>query len=356
MTSVVVAAGGALWEADVIDEIRRAGSLSLQRRCLDLAEVLALAEHCDVAILSTDLNGLDVDSVLALERNGVRVIGIGDGDRAMRLGMEFARPGGIEAALHEPLPVPPASEGEVIAVWGPHGAPGRSVVAASVAAALVEQGRGVMLIDADSRGGAQAQMFALLDDVSGLVAACRSANHGDLHDVLGHSIDVEPGLRLLSGVAKAEMWAQVRQGPFERVLRLLAEDCDVVVVDLGPGLGDVERHVLSVARQVVVVGRADPVGLARLVRSLHDLHSMVDADPVVVVNEVRSTSAWTQRDVSDAIARLAGRRPDVFVPADHRTLDTAVLRGKVPAQVAPKSPFVAAIGLLMERMWVIPSR
>jgi MinD-like ATPase involved in chromosome partitioning or flagellar assembly len=356
MTAVVVAGGGAAWESDVIDEIQRADSLTLYRRCLDVADVLAVAEHCDVAVLSTDLTGLDADSVLALEREGVRVIGIGDDDRAMRLGFLITRPGEIEAALSEPPPLVPPIEGVVIAVWGPHGAPGRSVVAASVASAWAADGQRVTLVDADSRGGAQAQMFAILDDVSGLVAACRSANHGNLHDIPGHACDVEPGLRLLSGVAKAEMWTQVRQGPFERVMRQLAQSCDAVVVDLGPSLAAVESHVLSIARHVIVVGRADPVGLARLVRSLHDLRTVVEADPLVIINQVRSTSAWTKRDVSDAVSRLAGQRPDIFVPADHRTLDTAVLRGKVPSQVASNSPFAAAMTDLVTRMRVIPSR
>ena len=152
------------------------------------------------------------------------------------------------------------------------------------------------------------------------------------------------------------MWAQVRQGPFERVIRQLAQSCDVVVVDLGPGLTSTESHVLSIARDVIVVGRADPVGLARLVRSLHDLQTVVDADPLLIINQVRSTSAWTKRDVSDAVSRLAGQRPDIFVPADHRTLDTAMLRGKVPSQVASNSPFAVAMTDLAERIRVIPSR
>lgn len=361
MKLVVVAGGGAAWESDIIDEIRHSDFLDLRRRCLDVADVLSLAEHCDVAVLSTDLAGLDADTVATLQRHGVRVIGIGDGDRAFDLGMLVARPGRLEEVVQEPVITTAPAAGTVIAVWGPHGAPGRSVVAASVGAALADRGQKVALVDADARGGALAQMFALLDDVSGLVAACRSANHGHVQDIVGQAVDIEPGLKLLSGVARADMWAQVRPGPFERVIQQLAQSCDVVVVDLGPGLGDAEKHVLDVARHVVVVGRADPVGLARLVRTLHDLRDVRDllapqAPTHVVVNQVRTTSAWTRGDVADAVQRLAGVRPDLFVPADHQALDTAVLRGKVPAQVSSNSPFAAAMAELVERMRVVPSR
>lgn len=361
MTSIVVAGGGAAWESEVIDEIQHSESWTLFRRCLDVADVLALAELCDVAIVSTDLAGLDADTVGTLQRHGVRVVGVGDSERALRLGMTVAHPGHLADALSEPLPVEMPFEGVVVAVWGPHGAPGRSVVAASIAAEWAALGRTVTLVDADARGGALAQMFALLDDVSGLVAACRSANHGNLHDVVGHAVDVEPGLKLLTGVARADMWAQVRPGPFERVLRHLAQSCDVVIVDLGPGLDPAEAHVLGVARHVVVVGRADPVGLARLVRSLHDLRDVQGlpsgvTETHLVINQVRPTSAWTKRDVEDAVHRLAGMRPDLFIPADHPSLDTAVLRGKVPAQVASNSPFARAMSELVSRMRVIPSR
>lgn len=351
-----MAAGGAAWEAAVIEEIQQSASLDLFRRCLDVAEVLALADHCDVAVLSTDLGGLDVDAVRLLQQRGVRIVGLGDEDRGVRLGIVVGRLGSLEAALSEPRPVIPEISGEIVVVWGPHGAPGRSVVAASVASAVAASGRRVTLIDADARGGALAQMFALLDDVSGLVAACRSANHGELQTVAGHAVDVESGLRLLTGVARADMWAQVRLGPFERVVQQMGLDSDVVVVDVGPGIDGVVRHVLEIARHVIVVGRADPVGLARLIRSLHDLRDVVPTDPVVVINQVRSTSAWSERDVADAVQRLAGVRPDLFIPADHRSLDTAVLRGRVPAQVVANSPFATAIGTLVSRLWVIPSR
>jgi Flp pilus assembly CpaE family ATPase len=128
------------------------------------------------------------------------------------------------------------------------------------------------------------------------------------------------------------------------------------VVDLGPGLDPQTRHVLGTADQLIVVGRADPVGLARLVRALHDLasvRSVALAPPVVVINQLRPTSVWSERVVRDAIERLAGIRPDVFVPADFKTLDTAALRGKVPAQVASGSPFVTAVSTLLERVSVV---
>ncbi len=356
--TVVVAAGGAPWEAATLDEIRQSGRLHLHRRCLDVAELLALSGMCDVAVVSIDLAGIDADAVQTLQRDGVRVLGVGPKERGHQLGIgTMTVPGQIEFDLREPEPLAAAeSSGGLLAVWGPHGAPGRSVLAASVASAWAQAGRHVMLVDADPRGGAQAQMFAVLDEASGLVAACRSANHGDLAAVAEHAVTVESGLRLLTGVTRADMWDQVRDAPFQIVLRTAMQASDAVVVDLGPGLDTQTQHVLGAADQVLVVGRADPVGLARLVRALHDLasvRSVAVAPPVVVINLLRSTSVWNERDVRDAVERLAGVRPDVFVPADFKTLDTAALRGRVPAEVASGSPFVAAVSTLLERVSLV---
>lgn len=354
--AVVVAAGGAPWETQVLAEIEQSPSLRLLRRCLDLAEVLALAELCDVVVLSTDLAGVGADALAALERHGAHVLGVGDDLRGRRLGLSMVQPGHLDDAIgaassggHRTDPGRSASS--VIALWGPHGAPGRSVLAVTMSALLAGGASRVTLVDADPRGGAVAQMFALLDDVSGLVAACRSADRGDAEAIVEHTVSVGPGLRVLTGVPRAEMWAQVRRAPFELVLHQVAEACDHVVVDTGPALDDHTRLVLELASTVVVVGRADPVGLARLVRAVHELGDVAcAADKLVVVNQLRSSSSWSARDISGALARLAGVTPDVVLDADYRALDTAVLRGQSPAQAAPNSPFVEGVGRLVQSL------
>jgi MinD-like ATPase involved in chromosome partitioning or flagellar assembly len=361
--AVVLAAGGAPWEGEVLDEIERSPGLRLMRRCLDLAEVLALSELCDVAVVSTDLPGIGADAINALERHGVRVVGIGDELRGHRLGITMVSPGqlqdGVAASAGDAertIAEPAASS--IIAVWGPHGAPGRSVIAVTLAAILATRTSRVALVDADPRGGAVAQLLGLLDDVSGLAAACRSADRGDSAQILDHTVPAGPGLRVLTGVPRADMWSQIRHAPFERVLRHLAASCDHVIVDTGPSLDDHTRLLLDAASQVIVVGRADPVGLARLVRAVHDLGEVpCAADKIVVVNQLRSSSSWSARDIKGALERLAGVTPDQVLGADYRTLDMAALRGLSPLQAAPNSPFVEGVGRiaqLLERA-VVPA-
>lgn len=354
--AVVVAAGGAPWEGEVLEEIDRSPGLRLMRRCLDLAEMLALSELCDVAVVSTDLAGIGADSISALERHGVRVVGIGDELRGHRLGIAMVQPGRLDDGVAAPAgytehAIADSARSSIIAVWGPHGAPGRSVIAVTLAAILAGRTPRVALVDADPRGGAVAQLLGLLDDVSGLAAACRSADRGEAAEILDHAVAAGPGLRVLTGVPRADMWSQVRRAPFELVLQHLAAACDHVIVDTGPCLDDHTRLLLDAASRVIVVGRADPVGLARLVRAVHELGEVpCAAGKTVVVNQLRSSSSWSARDINGALERLAGVTPDEVLAADYRTLDTAALRGLSPLQAAPNSPFVEGVGRIAQSL------
>jgi len=118
----------------------------------------------------------------------------------------------------------------------------------------------------------------------------------------------------------------------------------------------VTQHVLSSADAVLVVGRADPVGLSRLVRALHDLSDAVEVDPAVVVNLMRPSLGWSEREVASTLTRLTGIERVAFVPADVPALDLAVMRGQLPRDVAPSSPFVAAVDDLAATLKpVVPS-
>jgi MinD-like ATPase involved in chromosome partitioning or flagellar assembly len=363
---VVLAAAGAGWEAAAIGEIESSRSLRLVRRCVDVADLLTVAQTdvASAALVSTELPGLDADTVYRLERAGVRVAAIeSEEERCVGLGIERRLSlGGLESiALDLPATAPDLGQsdtGRVVAVWGPAGAPGRSTVALGIAAAAAAKGVDTVLVDADTYGGSLAQMLAVLDDVSGLMAACRAANNGRPAEVVDHLLAIDPGLRLLTGLPRADMWPQVRAGALDLVLRHLRGTAELVVVDCGfavepgSGPGGASRNqstlqALEQADEVVVVGRADPVGLARLVRALHDVRELLKgAAPSVVVNMMRPSLGWQEREVESTLRRLTGMAPAIFLPFDQAGLDLALMSGRTARQVAPASPFVARIELL----------
>ncbi|HET7475586.1 MAG TPA: hypothetical protein VFJ97_06120 [Dermatophilaceae bacterium] len=390
------------FEGRVVRALDLATDLDVVRRCADLADLLAAAAmHLgEVALVSADLRGLDRSAVEQLHGHALLVLGIyppGDeqGERRLRqLGVDavasadasgaeleslvrgVADPGGGAKAgpLTDGLDLPlgtgrdggpedaPPVLGVVVAVWGPTGAPGRTTLAINLAGELAGLGRRTLLVDADTYGGCVAQTLSLLDEAPGLAAAARAADQGNLDLVALARLapEVSAGLRVLTGIPRAERWPELRAAALEHVLALSRRLAEVVVVDCGFNLEDDEElsydtlaprrnaatlTVLDAADQVVAVGAGDPIGLQRLVRGLQELGTTPAAPPLVVVNKVRASAAGARPEerIGEALQRFAGVDRPVFVPDDRESLDVALLAGRTLAEVASSSPARVAI-------------
>ncbi|MGO4598215.1 AAA family ATPase [Terrabacter sp. 2RAF25] len=254
----------------------------------------------------------------------------------------------------------------VVAVWGPTGAPGRTVVATTLAAEIASRGVDVLLVDADTYGGCVAQSLGLLDEAPGVAAACRAADQGllDLPMLARVAPEVVPGLRVLTGLPKAERWPEVRSAALERVLELGRSLVGVVVVDCGFCLEDDEElsydtsaprrneatlTSLAASDIVVAVGGADPVALQRFVRGLQELGTVPSGEPVPVVNRVRAGAVGSRPEsrIADSLLRFAGLSSVRFIPDDPGALDGALLAGRSLVEHAPESPVRRAVADLV---------
>jgi MinD-like ATPase involved in chromosome partitioning or flagellar assembly len=249
------------------------------------------------------------------------------------------------------------SLGSIIAVWGPAGAPGRTTVAINLASELARLGQPTVLVDADTYGGCIAQSLSLLDEAPGLAAATRSADQGslDLAVLARLAPEVFDGLRVLTGIPKAERWPELRAAALEHVLTLTRRLGRFTVIDCGFSLEDDEElsydtlaprrnaatlTSLALADQVLAVGAGDPIGLQRLVRGLQELGTVASPPPAVVINRVRASAVGPrpERRIRDALTRFAGVDELRFIPDDPATLDGALLTGRSLAEAAPESP------------------
>lgn len=368
MTDIAIAAAGAAWEPQALTAVDRAPHLRLARRCVDVSELLAVVRTgaATVAVVDPGLPGLDVDVVRDLTAAGATVAACGDDAAAAALGVlrrpDPAQLGQVDWTEPVPVPGPPPpptgaedpEAGRTLVVWGPAGAPGRSTLALALASALAALGRPTALVDADVAGGTLAQQLGVLDDLSGVLAACRAAGNGRVHEVDEHVVEVEPGLDLLTGIPRADLWPHLRVGAFGTVLDRLRAGHAHVVVDVGSGLDldgavgrsrhALTRHLLEEADDVVVAGRADPVGLSRLVRGLAELHEVVARPPsAVVVNLADPGPGWGELEIAETVRRLTGRPPDLFLPADPAAMHAALMHGRSPRLAAAASPFVRRV-------------
>jgi len=264
----------------------------------------------------------------------------------------------------------------VIAVWGPTGAPGRTTIATTLAAEVASRGVEVLLVDADTYGGCVAQTFGLLDEAPGIAAACRAADQGvlDLPSLSRIAPEVVTGLRVLTGLPKAERWPEVRAAALERVLDLSRSLVRVVVVDCGFCLEDDEElsydtvaprrneatlTSLAASDVVVAVGGADPVALQRFVRGLQELGTVPSGEPVPVVNRLRSAAVGSRPEarISDSLLRFAGLTSVRFLPDEPVTVDGALLAGRSLVEHAPDSPLRRAVADLASALlpWTAPA-
>jgi MinD-like ATPase involved in chromosome partitioning or flagellar assembly len=250
----------------------------------------------------------------------------------------------------------------VVAVWGPAGAPGRTTVAAGLAAAVARRGRRTVLVDADPYGGAVAQALGVLDEVSGLLSAARLVAAGQLADRFPSvQRGLDPQLSVVTGLPRADRYVEVRSGTVEELLEV-ARDRAEVVVDTGfsledeavpaygsrPGRNQMTLAALEAADRLVVVGGADPVGLSRLARGLVELREGVGRRPLhVVVNRMRSTLGWSERDITGMVESFARPAGIHFLPEDQATVDRALVAGRTLAELGD-SPLARALAAVAD--------
>jgi MinD-like ATPase involved in chromosome partitioning or flagellar assembly len=421
---VLTAVTDAVWEADLVSAFEHQDfGVVVIRRCVDLADLLAAAAAgtARAVILSADLRRLDRDALARLATAGVAVIGLvaqggvpgtsDDAERRLRqLGVRHvlaadAGPalisaevttaiadgvatGGLDplrlgyadprAALPDvpELALVPGNDaaidrvdGRLVAVWGPTGAPGRTTVAVVLATEAARLGCPSLLADADCYGGVIAQVLGLLDESPGLAAAVRQANAGnlDLHALAMLARVVGPNLRVLTGIARAQRWPELRPSGLVAAYAIARQLAALTVVDCGFGLEQDEElsydttaprrngstlATLADADHVIAVGSADPVGLQRLVRGLAELSEVLPhCRPQVVVNRVRKgpINGDPEEEIQQALTRYAGVDDVVFVPYDRVSLDKAIAGGHTLGEIAPDSPVRRALLPLARR-------
>jgi len=383
MTHVVLLlAAGADWETRALGLFSGRRDLVVLKRCVDVDDLLATASagQADTAVVALEAPGFDLAAVDRLRASGVRSVAVAPGEleqarvRATRIGVRAvlgaddvaALPDAITATEPEPAPPPTPLErpsgapGRVLAVWGPAGAPGRTTVATALAACLAVSRR-TILVDADPYGGSVAQVLGVLDEVSGLLSASRLASAGMLEERFS-SVQraLYPQLTVVTGLPRADRWAEVRAGTVELLLETAARHGHVVVDtgfslehdgDVGgrPGRHQMTLAALEIADEVLVVGNADPVGLSRLARALVDLREAQPTTPLrVVVNRMRPTLGWSERDVAAMVAGFASPVGLHFLPEDRAAVDRALVTGRTLLETDAESPLATAVRALAE--------
>lgn len=328
---------------------------------------------------------LSAELISACDRAGVRILALGGADSRLlgRLGLSAAlRPEAagweVAAALVSETDTVPRAQSvlphRVIAVWGPHGAPGRSTLAIQLAVELSRRGRRTALVDTDTVAPALALLLGLSDDAPGVAAACRRAERGALDSAeltrLATPLATGGGdIEVLPGINRPSRWPELSSTRLRATLDACREWSEETVVDVAAAfdadeevtydLAGPRRHAattasLNGADLILAVASADPLGISRFVREHAELRRLTAPTPViVVVNQVRPGPLGidARGQVRRTLERFAGITDVVFLPFDQRAADAALLHARPMTDVAPRSPFIAAVRRLASTLF-----
>jgi len=386
---ILTAGGGQAWEAALVEACERgAVALEVVRRCFDLSDVLAGAAEgaAQAAVVASGLRWLDRENLARMRAENLEVVGVcpkgdeGTERRLRQIGItkivsSDVSPEALAAIAGSPsaLTEDPTGETELvpvgddvapqvgclIAVWGPKGAPGRTTVAVNLAFELAARNPSTALVDADVYGGSVAQLLGIAEDTAGVVWASRLAARGEI-DVPRLLAAARPagaqGPRLISGLARAELWTELRSASWSSLLDLFRVAFAFTVVDLGFCLEEEEesafdrlalrrngvtRSTLLAADHVVAVARADPVGLRDFIQAFEELRDMgVTTEKAwVVANQVRPGlfAGEPASGVRAALESYLGVDLQGALLYDRQALDVCLREGRSLRECCPGS-------------------
>lgn len=375
MIDVVLCASGSD-EVRIVHDLAQAKSRTTRvvRRCADLAETMAViaAGIGDVVLIDVSVRGLGRESLATLMREAA-VVGLRseDAPEQTSLGLRHLLPSSapideilstLDAAVspeereqtwvQDPEIDESEETGRLLVVWGPGGAPGRSTIAANLAAEAALSGEQTVLVDADTHGPALSQMLGVLDETPGLVAACRAHDRDTLDAESLEALlpSAQPRLRLLSGIGVPARWSEVRRTSMDGLWQALSRRGDLVIADVGAVLEEDEElsydtaapqrnaatiSALESADAVVAVVAADPVSITRLLRDHSRLEELGVHELHVIVNRVGSPIP------GDRVRELITSRIQVasvhLLPDDPIACRTAAWDGALLSESAPRS-------------------
>lgn len=383
-TGVLVVAAGAGWESEALAALGNRRGIVVLKRCVDVTDLMATAAtgQAQVAVLSLDAPGLDPAAVDHLRRHCVAPVAVLNGGedaatRVARLGLAdtvdvhtldrlpdavlAAATPGDDAEPTRAGPLAARGTGQVLAVWGPGGAPGRTTVALGIAGELARRGTDPLVVDADPWGGTVGQHLGVLDEVAGLLACARLAPDTELPGRFTGLQRRVAGLRVITGLPRPDRWVEVRDGTVDTVLGLGRRQGDVVV-DTGfclehdpadeyagrAGRNTMTLEALEAADTLAVVGSADPVGLSRLARAMVEVHEHTGGRPAyVVVNRMRASLGWSESEVAGMVRGFGTVAGLHFLPDDRPAVDRALLGGRTLAE-GGDSALTRAFGRLVD--------
>ncbi|HLZ73302.1 MAG TPA: AAA family ATPase [Dehalococcoidia bacterium] len=194
----------------------------------------------------------------------------------------------------------PAAAGMVITVFGAKGGIGKTTISTNLAVALATQGRAsVALVDFDTRFGDVAIMLDASSETS-LADAARDIDKLDRTSIRRYLTRHPSGVSLLPASMNPADWDAIDLGQIERVVHLLAQTHDYVILDTPGAFNETVALALDLATVVLLVTSMDMASIKDTSLCLNMLRSWSFPEEKVrlTVNHSNLANSVKESDIS----------------------------------------------------------
>jgi MinD-like ATPase involved in chromosome partitioning or flagellar assembly len=251
-------------------------------------------------------------------------------------------------------------EPQIFAVWGPHGAPGKSTVAMNLAFEMA-QTKSTLLVDLDLVAPTQTVLLGIHEPTPGLTAIARLIRQGRLTPAELQRLSLQvrhkhTRLRLLPGLSSPNRWSEITEDTVIQLLRIAKVDFECIVIDLASPLEDnlttttsptsrngATRAALTQATQVITVIRNTKVSLQNYANQFIELQNL-NKNRKLIINMAENDK------LPGVIKQLTKESVTQKIPHDESSLTLAESQGLPLAVTRRKSPARIAIMNLAHRL------
>jgi pilus assembly protein CpaE len=257
---------------------------------------------------------IDARTLQNAMRSGISdVIAAEDMDEELVAAIERTHEVGAEELARSGGGSGPSRNGKVIAIFGPKGGTGKTVVATNLAVLLAEAGVSTALLDASVRFGDCAAFLRVRPEKTlfDLASVSGDVDESALNSVLATHIS---GLKMLCAPHDPLDAEKLDGDVITRVLRGMRRAFDVIVVDTAPALDDFTLAVLSTSDIAYLVTSLDLPAVKDAKLCLSTLERLrLGMDKVrIVLNRANSNVGFP----ADEVARALGTTVVAKLPSD----------------------------------------
>ena len=269
----------------------------------------------------------------------------------------------------------PATAGQIIAVWGPAGSPGRSTLALCLAATLARRDQRVIVVDADSYAPSLAPMLGLHESRSGVQSLSRHARLETVDaDVLeACAVNLELGAQTFSvvtGLNSAAQYVDCGSLAWSRALTTLRAVGHTLVVDLaapvlqlpGETIGGPMRNALTLstleeADRVLVVANPTQLSILRLSRDWPRLTELAESASLdVCLNNAPANDRRSLDNSLHALWQFTGIDEATIFPRDRLWSDASSGLSALLCAPEGRNPLMTSVGRYVTSRMGIPPR